>query len=188
MYSNLIHKISQTLEEILGWKEKYKNLIFVSGFHRSGTTFIFEVIAKLTGYRTVFEPMHYTVPKSGVFNKYGKKFTENKKEKRQYFPYFDKNEPKLKERHFFEKTIRGEVLHPRVDRYRSIGDFAKRGTVVKCVRSNLLFDWFCQSFGARGVLIVRHPCAVLDSIRRQTWGWWFFKKKFLRLFLSQDSL
>lgn len=39
----------------------------------------------------------------------------------------------------------------------------RKETLIKCVRANLMASWLAQTIGFRIALIVRHPCAVVES-------------------------
>lgn len=43
--------------------------------------------------------------------------------------------------------------------------------VYKLIRANLMLDWLAQRFGARIVLVIRHPGAVVASRLRRGWPW-----------------
>jgi hypothetical protein len=47
--------------------------------------------------------------------------------------------------------------------------FQFRRYVVKFIRGNLLLYWLLQSSGVKGVLIIRHPCAVVASQMHFAW-------------------
>jgi hypothetical protein len=48
---------------------------------------------------------------------------------------------------------------------------ARQRTIIKCIRANLMLDWLHANFDARIVLLMRHPCAAVESRLRFAGQW-----------------
>ncbi len=142
--------------------------IFLTGSNRSGTTWLQDILAHSLNCRLLFEPLHPRVSERPDFV-------------RLYLTARDEN-PEL-------EAYLHRVLDNRVhDRWMRQGGHASplyffrhrwwaRKTVVKLVRANLMLDWLSPRFDARIIYLIRHPCAVISSMRKMGWeesvGWSF---------------
>lgn len=131
-----------------------EDTVFVAGSGRSGTTWLADAINPSRGGRMVFEPFHP-----------GKVRECEGFRRRQYLRPGDRREEFLGPA---RKVLSGKVRNLWVDRFHRA--FVARRRVVKDVRANLLLGWLRESFPAMPtVLILRHPCAVVES--QMTLGW-----------------
>ncbi|MBK6350399.1 MAG: glycosyltransferase [Proteobacteria bacterium] len=60
----------------------------------------------------------------------------------------------------------------------------RQAPLVKCIRSNLMLGWLTRHGGARVVLIVRHPGAVIESELRGQWQ----ADRVLEVYRNDDTL
>ena len=122
--------------------------VFVAGSGRSGTTWLADVVNFSSGGRLIFEPFH-----PGRVRGF-EGFT-----RRQYLRPGDRREELVEP---VRKILSGEVRDPWLDRFHRT--FVARRRVVKDVRANLLLGWLRENFPEMPtVLILRHPCAVVES-------------------------
>jgi len=138
--------------------------IVVVGSPRSGTTWLMNILSEISGYSTIFEPMHYRwFPETRDIGFYG----------HPYIPA-DQDWPKMEE--YLSKVLKGQVssyeLHVRFRAKNNLKfllkDLLKRVTsdkvVVKFVRANRLLPWMVKKFpDCTYIYIIRHPCAVISS-------------------------
>lgn len=156
------------------WVDPAKTIV-VSGFWRSGTTWLQESLAALIGAKTVFEPFHWRVPA------YIEAVTTDGHLPRQDVPYLKAYLPYLGhpriERElwrFIEEVLRANVgdgswiRRTRSSTYESL----RSRVVVKMVRGQLCLPAIQNRFGTPIVHICRDPRAIIASIQRNDWGWW----------------
>lgn len=147
--------------------------VILTGFWRSGTTWIQRFLGEVLGAKTVFEPLEPVYPKAvGSFDtsalprkdiKYLRLFMP--------FPKADFDNSRL--RSYLEYSMRSRLRgnRPRRSRQRWTESF-RRVVVVKSTRLQLCLDSVQRSFDCHVVHVRRDPRAVLASIRRNDWGGW----------------
>ena len=74
-------------------------------------------------------------------------------------------------------TIRGlkftKMVHTRTaQRWWKYRKYNGQPKVIKFIRANLLAEWLVDSYGFKGAVVVRHPAAVLDSVKRRQSAEW----------------
>lgn len=131
-----------------------EDAVFVAGSGRSGTTWLADAINYRREYRLVFEPFH--PGKVREVSGFGW---------RQYLRPEDRREEYLEPA---RRVLSGAVRDGWVDRFHRT--FVARRRIVKDVRANLMLGWLCENFPEMPmVLILRHPCAVVES--QMALGW-----------------
>lgn len=146
---------------------KIENTIVVAGSPRSGTTLLLEVLFRLPGYKALNEPLfqHCTQIEHGF-------------EYRSYLPQDKFSQQQI---NFLDKVLRGQMnssarwlfeAESRVGRI--IEHSSSNKLVVKFCRINRMLPQFTNQFNLLGtVFIVRHPCAVINSMLRfGVWDNW----------------
>ncbi len=158
--------------------------VFVLGFGRSGTTWISELISKFSGGLILFEPLHPCVAEFS--------------EELTYRPIACRRESILMKSHLSgilakqrrEKwLLRGHIPVSLDHVPDNLVDLFWRECQVlgfKEIRANFMIDWLHSEFGARIVFIVRHPCAVIASIKNRVnfWGEFGWPKHY-QMFLDR---
>lgn len=149
----------------------YRDIIWLIGDGRSGTTWVSSLINYRNQYREMFEPFHPLLVKDVdcmVPHQYMRP---------------DDNNPRLLET--ARRVFSGRLLHHRVDRY-SRG-LRHEGLVIKDIFANLLAYWALHHFpDMRIILLIRNPFAVALSKSRKNADW-FWSAEPLRL-LDQKAL
>ena len=149
---------------------RYRNVVWVIGDGRSGTTWLQELLAWSFRYRTMYEPFH---PLSGPA---GQLFPPNL-----YLRVTDQDPSRLA---LADHVFRGGYRHPNVDRdnRRILYD----GIVIKDVFAHLFAAWALRHFPfLRIVLIVRDPFeAARSKLEHREWLW----MEDARDFLTQQTL
>lgn len=131
-----------------------EDAVFVAGSGRSGTTWLADAINYRREYRLVFEPFHP-----------GKVREVSGFRRRQYLRPGDRREEYLEPA---RRVLSGAVRDGWVDRFHRT--FVARRRIVKDVRANLMLGWLRENFPETPmVLILRHPCAVVES--QMALGW-----------------
>lgn len=135
-----------------------EDTILIASSPRAGSTLLMDVLATLDGYRTVFEPLHphwYTgareldlAPRPCLAD--GRPPEGTEAYLRDVFTGREAGAYRLTR---FGPTLPGRLL--------------KGDLVVKSVRLNRILPWVETTFDLRGtVLLLRHPCATVESQRR----------------------
>jgi hypothetical protein len=135
-----------------------RDAICISGIARGGTTWLAEVLASDPRHLLIFEPLQ---PYSG---------REPFEHGFNYLNYHRKGDDWSRQRAFLERTLRGHMLNRRTLRpwWLLFSPRIYTRVVVKFVHANMLLPQLHGWFGARCVMLVRHPCAVVSSQLR--WG------------------
>lgn len=143
--------------------------IIVLSFGRSGSTWVSDIISKNRGGLLLFEPLH---PETCPFPKDA--------------CYSDGCDPHLNEklRDFLTATmeknfrnrwlLRNHLFNPLEAVSQTFVDMVWEETQVlgfKEIRANFMIDWLIETFDARIVYLVRHPAAVIASLRRRKNFW-----------------
>ena len=172
-----------------------KNPIIVLSFGRSGSTWISDIISKNMGGLLLFEPLH---PETCPFA--------------QEAAYSSGYEPELNERllaflndilagrNHNRWLLRNHLFNPLEAVSQAFVDMVWEETQVlgfKEIRANFMIDWFIERMDARIVYLVRHPAAVIASLRRRKnfWNefgfethWQLFMEHVMRRPVNQESL
>lgn len=157
-----------------------RSLVIV-GSGRSGTTWIQDVIASSENLKTVFEPLHPCVGE--VARKYGNTYVNSYNREPVLNDFMCKVlSGRIKSLWIDYRSI-PERLVPRPTmlcspksayelylRYRSLiknyfrfKNSGHDGIVIKFIRANLMFEWMVNTFEFKSILVLRHPCAVVES-------------------------
>jgi hypothetical protein len=140
------------------------------GFGRSGTTWISELISKISGSLILFEPLHPCAAEFSRDISYGTVVHP------QDSLLLETPLKAVMDKQKREKwLLRGHIPMSLDDAPESLVDLLWRECPVlgfKEIRANLMIDWLHSEFGARIVYIVRDPCAVIASIKARVnfWG------------------
>lgn len=146
-----------------------RDTIVLAGSPRSGTTWVLEILKNLSGYKALSEPLLRK-----QLRKYAR--DENNFYERTYIPP-SRSAPE--QRHYLHRALSGQVGSPRrwlfdakSDVRKLIEHGYKNKLIVKFCRINRMLNWFDEQFQVRGiVLIIRHPCAVVNSMLKWEHGW-----------------
>jgi len=149
--------------------------LFISGFWRSGTTWLQQSLAHILGAKTVFEPLS---PNSGMIirkngNVYGLK-THESKFLATYLPFFrdDFSKNNSLQRILFN-ALRSKIGGFWVRRTRgSMLDSFRRSVIVKDVRIQFCLGAIQNTFSVPIIHIHRDPRAVIASLKRRNWWQW----------------
>lgn len=159
--------------------------LVVAGSGRSGTTWVLDTIASENQLRTIFEPLHPVVVKGGHSNacRYLPDDVEDMQLRNFMEDVFLGNYHSM----WTDYRVRPDRLREDLkslptlvgvkccfrrwqkllrNYYRYRGTLQYPQIIVKMIRANLMLGWLHQKFGARIVLVIRHPGAVIESKMR----------------------
>lgn len=173
---------------VLFWNYDPRKTIVVAGSPRGGTTWLAESLSSSQGHILIWEPLE---PSShhGILKRLGA----------DYDPYMPlgyspiPGEWQWKLHKYLKRVMTGRVpLSDYMRRNRQselpLLDFLQfRRLIVKFVRGNMLFHWLLQTYQCPGVLILRHPCAVIASQMHFAWKNPLSWKNRWRSYLEQNS-
>jgi hypothetical protein len=169
-------------------KEVKGRIILGSG--RSGTTWVLDSLAEANELRPVFEPLHEKESELGKRFAYGLMEPGDCDEALERY-FMDLSEGKIHSRWIDYRgateslfpspfklmkvdTLRGWLWKWRKyfrDRSTLKASVGRQITLIKCIRANLMAGWFAHDLGFKTILIVRHPCAVIESQFRNEVVW-----------------
>ena len=171
----------------------------ISGSGRSGTTWVLDCLAEANGLRPIFEPLHPAV------TPFGRDYAYRAIEPDELHPvlaaYLYEVDCGLYRSWWLNYRGRRDLLTPTAANLRSLDEIKRlwrrwrsflrdkpalqrasrrSEALIKFIRANLALGWMVRTFDARAVLIVRHPCAVVESQRRlgSIWDPWPILNRF----------
>jgi hypothetical protein len=152
-----------------------RDTLFVSGFWRSGTTWLQQALETLLQAKLVYEPLYCLVPDTrAVYEDHGVAH-RTKEYLRLHMPFCAA--PTLAGRSlnaFFERALRSDLQGNWLRAYR--GNFAnnfRTRVILKCVRAQLCLRAVQDTFGMPVLHVYRDPRAIAASVRLTSWSWLF---------------
>ncbi len=183
-FRRLIHeRVPYGIDHLMAPLLRPSDTLVLSGYWRSGTTWLHESLARLMAAKTVFEPFHFLVPDvHEIFSDQGLSgrpapFLEL------YMPF--SGEPLRPPLHGVFKRALTADIPGRIVRLVRKGpaESLRRRVVVKFVRAHLCLRAAQKTFGMPVIHLYRDPRAVVGSIKRLNWSWLFE-----HLFLAEQLL
>ena len=166
------------------------NLRLIAGSGRSGTTWVLDAIAEANGLRPVFEPLH--PDSSGISRELCYAYLTRESENTELTSLFMsivnnsfrsvwtsyRIRPvrlRLTRKHLHSPGELKSLMRSWHSLARRFWSYRQRergdSVLVKCIRANLMLDWLHENFKPRIVLLMRHPCAVVESQMRFQEHW-----------------
>lgn len=180
------------LDKVVGRLVSPSDAVVITGFWRSGTTWLQQALCRALNAKAILEPLRYSVEayrpvleEAGVANR-AASFLD---------PYIPDAPPHFADRPELRRYIRNALTSsisgvpvrlPRFkireqDRGRKwsrweksaqrIGQALRRGVVVKFTRAHLLLGDVKKEFGPRMIHLRRDPRAVVNSMNQIGWTW-----------------
>lgn len=130
--------------------------ILLFGSHRSGTTWLLEILRALPGYKALTEPL--SPMEAGQFGFVRRGF-------------IDRRESRPRERSYIQGLVQGRPATPFAwhfshgNRFGQLSEYlSNRKMIIKFCHANRMMHWILDGQRRRGaVFLVRHPCAVVAS-------------------------
>lgn len=146
--------------------------VVLTGFWRSGTTWLERWIADLLDAKTIFEPLEVDVRKHYFVQEESYLPSRSDLYLKAHMPFTENEIPgDTGLYHLLDDALRGKVPGKRVRiNRRGIADSFRRRVVVKHVRGQLAVYGFYRTFQVPILHIYRDPRAVVTSLIRKDWG------------------
>jgi len=146
----------------LNKKVNSENAITISGSPRTGTTWLMNILSQIKNYKTVFEPLHPT--RFSVI-------TDLNLPPRLFIPIETDN---IKLQEHLNNVFTGQIVSEDPEYSLKYNEIKKRlkydKILVKFINSNRLLPWIFYRYKTRAnFLIIRHPCASINSQIKSGW-------------------
>lgn len=168
-------KISYPIDHALSSLIHPCDTLVVSGFWRSGTTWLQQSLAELIKAKTVYEPFHFMVPATKEIYSHNQLSTKDAPFLELYLPYCGNTTLNDYVLHsFFDKALRADIPGSvvRLVRNNVTESFCLR-VILKLVRGHLCLRAAQNTFLMPAIHIYRDPRAIVASIKMTDWGWLF---------------
>jgi hypothetical protein len=148
--------------------------LVVSGFWRSGTTWLQESLAQLLGAKTVFEPFHFEVPAAWALLSRNQPVVKPSPVLELHMPYCGDAELSGELRAVFAGALRGTLAGRGTRLLRTDPrECLRRRVLVKLVRGHLCLRAAQRTFGMPIIHVYRDPRGVVASVLQTGWDWLF---------------
>jgi hypothetical protein len=165
-----------------------KQVRFIAGSGRSGTTWIQDALAAANGLRPVFEPLNPFASRIG--HQYAHRTLRSEADHEDLKTFLEEVFGGRSERLWTQYRRQRKWLVPTRDTLGSTASASRLGRrwlkflrelpglaamtradepLVKCIYANLMLDWLRVHCHCRLLFVVRHPCAVIESELRSGW-------------------
>ncbi len=150
--------------------------VVVSGFWRSGTTWLQESLAELLEAKTIFEPFHFSVPATKKLFKYYGLAKKSESFRELFIPYCAEqtleSQPLL--HHYYERALRADLPGNAVRVLRKeVAECHRTRVVVKFTRGQFSLHAAQNTFGMPILHVSRDPRAIVASAKMTDWFWLF---------------
>jgi hypothetical protein len=165
-----------------GWP---RPVALVTGFWRSGTTWLQETLAAALAAKTVFEPLSPRIP---AYAELIKPLPLPSYAAREAFmPCLDVRPGQVDWR-YLDDAFRGYCSgHFALLCRTRVRESLRRRVVVKCVRLQLSQTAVHRRYGVPIVHLRRHPCAVAASFKLARWAWDFEQARLADILLGVED-
>ena len=162
--------VALAIDLIAGGLGVAKPIVFVSGFWRSGTTWLQELLAESLRAKTVFEPL---CPQNPVWHRHLMAMGVAQWDLKEAFipGRADANDPMWT---YLDRTFSAAIGSEMSVKCRSaVSELFRRAIIVKDVRLQLNLETIHRRYDVPVVHLRRHPCAVTSSLMSARWPWSF---------------
>lgn len=176
-----VRQVMQYVDQYQADKVDPAQTLVLTGFWRSGTTWLMTLVSELTHTKTVFEPLHVNVFAGARTHPYAPVIDPGVHYKDDFLHYFmpfaenDFNHYTDLES-FLYKAMRAELSN----RWLQMGrvkhsDALLTRVTCKFVRGQLMIPALNRTFNTPVIHIYRDPRAVIASMLRKDWGDWIYE-------------
>lgn len=171
-------------------RKSVKKKIIINGFWRSGTTWLQSQICASVKGKSVFEPFGPYVNNDEIYIKSGFLKSDLSKEFQSAFmPYISLKDKSSSLNIFIDSSLNANIESKVIRRLRPSFLSSFRTIVVcKFVRGSLLLPYLIREYPEVPIIhIYRDPRAVITSITRNGWGYWFENFSLQEHFLNMND-
>jgi hypothetical protein len=138
---------------------KLEKSIVIFGGPRSGTTWLAEILNTIPKSGLIFEPLYLS------------KVREARVAGVERHAYLPPGEKWPAGELFFRKMLDGKVLNSWTTSFMPLKRAVRPNLwVIKMIRANMMLSWMLDKFPSlKPVLIIRHPCSTILSMRQMGW-------------------
>mgnify|MGYP006425505187 CR=1 FL=1 len=157
-------------------KNTVSQTVIINGFWRSGTTLLQTKICKSIRGKSVFEPFGPDVANDSLYkNSKLEKSNLSRNFIASFMPFCDKKNSSSDFNLFINNCFNSNMKSSVIRRLRqSIKSSFSKIVVCKIVRGHLLLPYLLEQYPKTPIIhIYRNPKAVIASITRKGWGYWF---------------
>lgn len=150
--------------------------VVVSGFWRSGTTWLQECLAGILGAKTIFEPFHFRVPATKKLFKYYNVAKKPEAVRELFIPYCADQAlaPYSVLYHYYDNALRADLGGHIVRLLRQdISESYRTKVVVKFTRGQFSLPAAQNTFAMPVIHVYRDPRAIIASAKMTDWYWLF---------------
>lgn len=166
-------RVALAIDNVVATVGYVRPVVLVTGFWRSGTTWMQECLAEALRAKTSFEPLTPSLlRRDRVLAPFGLTSPDHE---HAFVPFLDGSDPRYAAMwKYLEEAVRGHCAGTfgLVCR-KGVLESLRRDLVLKCVRMQFSQRAFHRRFGLPIVHVRRHPCAVVASLRDCRWPWHF---------------
>ena len=183
-------QVMQYVDHYQADKVNPADTLIITGYWRSGTTWLMTLVSQLITTKTMFEPLHVKVFNSLKAHPYAPiidpAFPYEDNYLQYFMPFAEEDFSAYRDLEgFMEKALRAEISNPwaQIGRVRVSDAFRTRVT-CKLVRGQLSILAMNRLFGAPVMHVHRDPRPVVASITRKDWGHWLYDMSLRKILLE----
>lgn len=171
-----VKKSASQIDHMLATQIDPSSSVVVSGFWRSGTTWLQECLAEILGAKTIFEPFHFRVPATKqLFKYYGLK-QKSESVRELFIPWCGEQvlAPHSLLYCYYDSALRADLGGHIVRLLRKDPAESYRSrVVVKFTRGQFSLPSAQRTFAMPLIHVYRDPRAVIASAKMTDWYWLF---------------
>ena len=178
-------KLYASIDRSLSSRVEANTTLIVSGFWRSGTTWLQSSLAEILNAKTVYEPFHYIVPGAKQILQRSQFSKKDDNFLKLFFPYSSDHSFNGHPLHgFLDDALQANISGPWLRQIRNgIGEAFRSRIIMKFVRAQLCLRTIQGTFPVPAIHIYRDPRAIAGSLK-----WTFWNPVFDHLCLREQLL
>jgi len=169
-------KHAEEIDHALADQINPADTVVVSGFWRSGTTWLEETLAEILQAKTIFEPFHFLVPAAKQLFKYYGVAKKSESFRELFIPYCGERALEMNPllHHYYDRALRADLAGRAVRVLRKNALESHRARVlVKFTRGQFSLRAAQKTFSMPIIHVYRDPRAIVASAKMTDWYWLF---------------